>query len=283
MFKKIKIILEMIKFEHTIFALPFAFTGALLAAHGLPSWRTVLWITVAMVGARSAAMGFNRWADRKFDAENPRTKERALPRGLVTPRQVVIFTAVSSALLVFAAYMLNPLAFALSPLALLVVFFYSYTKRFTFLAHAFLGLGIAGAPLGAWIAVTGRFETPAFVLGAAVLFWLVGFDVLYALQDIDYDRRAGLHSIPQRFGINRSLWIARISHAFTMAALFWLSPLLSLGWLYLAGVFLSLALIVYEHSLVRKDDLSKLNFAFFNMNGYISVTIFLFTLLDVLI
>jgi 4-hydroxybenzoate polyprenyltransferase len=283
MFKKIKIILEMIKFEHTIFALPFAFTGALLAAHGLPSWRTVLWITVAMVGARSAAMGFNRWADRKLDAENPRTKERALPRGLVTPRQVVIFTAVSSALLVFAAYMLNPLAFALSPLALLVVFFYSYTKRFTFLAHAFLGLGIAGAPLGAWIAVTGRFETPAFVLGAAVLFWLVGFDVLYALQDIDYDRRAGLHSIPQRFGINRSLWIARISHAFTMAALFWLSPLLSLGWLYLAGVFLSLALIVYEHSLVRKDDLSKLNFAFFNMNGYISVTIFLFTLLDVLI
>ncbi len=283
MIKKIKIILEMIKFEHTIFALPFAFTGALLAAHGMPSGKTVLWITVAMVGARSAAMGFNRWADRKFDAENPRTRERALPKGLVTPGQVVVFTAVSSAVLVFAAYMLNPLAFALSPLALAVVFFYSYTKRFTFLAHAFLGLGIAGAPLGAWIAVTGRFEAPALVLGAAVLFWLVGFDVLYALQDIDYDRKAGLHSIPQRFGINRSLWIARISHGFTMAALFWLSSLLSLGWYYLAGVFLSLALIVYEHALVRKDDLSKLNFAFFNMNGYISVTIFLFTLLDVLI
>ena len=283
MLNKIKVILEMIKFEHTIFALPFAFTGALLAAQGIPSWNTVLWIIVAMVGARSAAMGFNRWADRKFDAENPRTKERALPQGLVSPRQVVLFTAVSSALLVFAAYMLNPLAFALSPVALGIVFFYSYTKRFTFLAHAFLGLGISGAPMGAWIAVTGRFEAPALVLGLAVLFWLLGFDVLYALQDIDYDDKAGLHSIPQRFGINRSLWISRISHAITMAMLFWLSSLLSLGWYYLAGVLVSLALIVYEHSLVRKDDLSKLNFAFFNMNGYISVTIFLFTLLDVLL
>jgi 4-hydroxybenzoate polyprenyltransferase len=283
MLKKIKILLEMIKFEHTIFALPFAFTGALLAAHEIPSWKTVLWIIVAMVGARSAAMGFNRWADRKFDAENPRTKERALPKGLVTSRQVVVFIAVASALLVFAAYMLNPLAFVLSPVALAVVFFYSYTKRFTFLSHAFLGLGISGAPLGAWIAVTGRFDTPAFVLSAAVLFWLLGFDVLYALQDIDFDSRAGLHSIPQQFGIGRSLWISRISHVITMVMLFWLSSLLSLGRYYRAGVLLSLALIVYEHSLVRKNDLSKLNFAFFNMNGYISVTIFLFTLLDILL
>jgi len=283
MIKKIKIILEMIKFEHTIFALPFAFTGALLAAQGVPNWRTVLWITAAMVGGRSAAMGFNRWADWRFDAENPRTKERALPKGLVTSRQVILFTALSSALLVFAAYMLNPLAFALSPVALAIVFFYSYTKRFTYLAHAFLGLGISGAPMGAWIAVTGRFDIPALVLGTAVLFWLLGFDVLYALQDIDFDRRAGLHSIPQRFGIGRSLWISRISHAITMTLLFWLSSLLSLGWYYRTGVFLSLALIVYEHSLVRKDDLSKLNFAFFNMNGYISVTIFLFTLLDILL
>ena len=280
MLKKIKIILEMIKFEHTIFALPFAFTGGLLAAHGIPSWKSILWITVAMVGARSAAMGFNRWADRKFDAENPRTKERALPKGLVSSQQVILFTSVSSALLIFAAYMLNPLAFALSPLALAIVFFYSYTKRFTFLAHAFLGLGISGAPMGAWIAVTGRFEAPALVLGAAVLFWLLGFDVLYALQDMDYDRSAGLHSIPQRFGIGRSLWISRISHAVTMVMLFWLSSLLSLGWYYRAGVLLSLALIVYEHALVRKQDLSKLDFAFFNMNGYISVTVFVFTLLD---
>ncbi|HSB34999.1 MAG TPA: UbiA-like polyprenyltransferase [Nitrospirota bacterium] len=282
-FRKIRIILEMIKFEHTVFALPFAFTGALLAARGVPSWGTILWITVSMVGARSAAMGFNRWADREIDAENPRTKTRALPQKLVSPGQVIVFIALSSSVLVFAAYKLNPLCFYLSPLALGIVFLYSYTKRFTFLAHAFLGLAISGAPLGAWIAVTGRFEAPAFVLALAVLFWLLGFDVLYALQDIDFDRKAGLHSIPQRFGIGRSLWISRLSHAVTMAALFWLAPLCSLGWLYIAGVLIALGLIIYEHSLVRENDLSKLDFAFFNMNGYISVTIFFFTLLDVLL
>jgi 4-hydroxybenzoate polyprenyltransferase len=282
MLNKIKIILEMIKFEHTVFALPFAFTGALLAANGLPSWSTLLWITVAMFGARSAAMGFNRWADRKFDAENPRTKERALPRGLVTPFQVVLFTAFSSAVLIFAAYMLNPLSFYLSPVALATVFFYSYTKRFTFLSHAFLGLAICLAPIGSWIAVSGEIASPALVLGGAVLFWLLGFDILYALQDIEFDQKTGLHSIPQRFGIRRALWISRAAHAITMAALFWLSSLLSLGWYYLAGVFIALCLIIYEHSLVKEDDLSKLDLAFFNMNGYISVTIFVFTLLDVL-
>ena len=283
MLDKLKIILEMIKFEHTIFALPFAFTGALLAARGIPSWGTILWITVAMVGARSAAMGFNRWADREIDAKNPRTNTRALPQRLVSPGQVIVFITVSSAVLVFAAYKLNPLCFYLSPLALGIVFLYSYTKRFTFLAHAFLGLAISGAPLGAWIAVTGRFEAPAFVLALAVLFWLVGFDVLYALQDIEFDRKAGLHSIPQRFGIGRSLWISRGSHAVTMAALFWLASLLSLGWYYRAGVFIALCLIIYEHALVKESDLSKLDIAFFNMNGYISVTIFFFTLLDVLL
>jgi 4-hydroxybenzoate polyprenyltransferase len=280
---KIKIILDMIKFEHTIFALPFAFTGALLAADGLPPWRTVLWIAAAMFGARSAAMGFNRWADRKFDAENPRTKNRALPMRLVTPMQVVIFTAASSALLLFSAWMLNPLSFYLSPVALAVVFFYSYTKRFTYLSHAFLGLAICLSPIGAWIAVTGKIEPPALVLGAAVLFWLLGFDVLYALQDMEFDRKAGLHSIPERFGIRRSLWISRVSHAVTMAALLWLSILLSLGWFYLAGVFLALCLIIYEHTLVKENDLSQLDLAFFNMNGYISVTVFLFTLMDRLV
>ena len=283
MIRRIKIILEMIKFEHTIFALPFAFTGALLALGGLPTWRQVFWIIVAMVGARSAAMGFNRWADRKIDAANPRTKTRALPLGLVTPAQVVLFIIVSSALLVLAAYMLNPLSFALSPLALAIVFFYSYTKRFTFLAHAFLGLAIAGAPMGAWIAVTGRFELPTLVLGLAVLFWLVGFDILYALQDMEFDRDAGLHSIPQRFGVRTSLRISRIAHALTMAGLFLLYELLPVGASYLVGVFVALGLIIYEHSLVRESDLSKLNMAFFNMNGYISVTIFLFTLIDVLV
>ncbi len=283
MWNKIKIILEMIKFEHTLFALPFAFTGALLAARGIPPGRTILWIIVAMVGARSAAMGFNRWADRKIDEENPRTKDRALPKGLVTPSQVIVFIVVSSAVLIFAASMLNPLSFYLSPVALAIVFFYSYTKRFTFLSHAFLGLGISGAPLGAWIAVTGKFELPAIVLGLAVLFWLLGFDVLYALQDLEFDRGKGLHSIPQRFGIRRSLWISRASHAVTMVALFWLAWLLSLGWLYITGVFVSLCLMVYEHTLVREDDLSKLDFAFFNMNANISIAIFCFTLLDVIL
>lgn len=283
MFKKIKIILEMIKFEHTIFALPFAFTGALLAAKGLPSVRTIFWITLAMAGARSAAMGFNRWADRRFDAENPRTKIRALPMGFVTPAQVIVFTAVSSFVLIAAAYQLNTLSFLLSPVALGVVFFYSYTKRFTFLSHAFLGLAIGLAPIGAWVAVSGRLQLPALVLGCAVLFWLLGFDVLYALQDLDFDRKAGLHSIPQRFGVRRSLRIARAAHAVTMAALFSLPFLLPLGWFYLAGILIALGLIVYEHTLVKENDLSKLNIAFFNMNGYISVTIFVFTLLDVLL
>ncbi len=283
MLNKIKIILEMIKFEHTIFALPFAFTGALLAARGVPAWSTVLWIVVAMVGARSAAMGFNRWADRAFDAENPRTTMRALPRGLVTPVQVILFTAVSSALLIYAAYRLNTLSFVLSPVALAIVFFYSYTKRFTFLSHAFLGLAICLAPIGSWIAVTGKIETPALVLGAAVLFWLLGFDVLYALQDMEFDRKAGLHSIPQQFGTGRSLWISRGSHAITMVALFWLYALLPLDGYYLIGVTIALGMIIYEHALVKEHDLSKLNMAFFNMNGYISVTIFVFTLLDVLL
>jgi len=283
MLKKIKIILEMIKFEHTIFALPFAFTGAVLAAKGLPTGRQILWIVAAMVGARSAAMGFNRWADRKFDAENPRTRERALPMGLVTPFQVILFTVLSSAVLVFAAYMLNPLSFYLSPLALAVVFFYSYTKRFTYLSHAFLGLAISGAPLGAWIAVAGALEPPALVLGAAVLFWLIGFDTLYALQDLDFDKKAGLYSIPRRFGVRGSLRISRAAHGVTIAALLALAFLCSLGPLYLTGVFIALAMLIYEHSLVKENDLSKLNIAFFNMNGYLSVAVFVFTLADVLV
>jgi len=280
---KIKILLEMIKFEHTIFALPFAFTGALLALDGLPSLEQVIWIIAAMVGARSAAMGFNRWADRDIDSENPRTKTRALPLGLVTPAQVLAFIIVSSGLLVLAAYMLNPLSFTLAPVALAIVFFYSYTKRFTFLSHAFLGLAISGAPMGAWIAVTGRFEFPALVLGAAVLFWLVGFDILYALQDLEFDRKAGLHSVPQRFGVRTSLLISRTAHLVTMLCLFWIDVLLPVGFLYLLGVLVATGLIIYEHSLVKESDLSKLNIAFFNMNGYISVTIFIFTLLDVLL
>jgi 4-hydroxybenzoate polyprenyltransferase len=283
MLKNIQIILEMIKFEHTIFALPFAFTAALMAANGMPSGKQIFWITVAMIGARSAAMGFNRWADRKIDAENPRTKTRALPQALVSPGQVIAFIIVSSVILILAAFMLNPLAFYLSPVALCLVFFYSYTKRFTFLSHAFLGLAISCAPLGAWIAVTGRFEAPGLVLGAAVFFWLLGFDVLYALQDMDFDKNAALHSIPQRFGIRYALWIARVSHALTILLLFWLASLLPLDGFYITGIIIALCLIIYEHALVKEYDLSRLNTAFFNMNGYISVTVFLFTLCDLLL
>jgi len=283
MLNRIRIILEMIKFEHTIFALPFAFTGALLALGGLPTGQQAFWIVMAMVGARSAAMGFNRWADRHIDAENPRTRTRALPAGLVTSGQVLLFIAVSAAVLVLAAYMLNPLAFALSPVALAIVFLYSYTKRFTFLSHAVLGLAISGAPLGAWIAVTGRIELPALVLALAVLFWLLGFDILYALQDLEFDRQKGLHSIPQRFGVRTSLRIARSAHALTMAGLTSLYVLLPVGMFYVIGVLIALGLIVYEHTLVKEGDLSKLDLAFFNMNGWISVTIFAFTLLDVLV
>jgi 4-hydroxybenzoate polyprenyltransferase len=282
MLKKIKIILEMIKFEHTIFALPFAFTGAVLAVDGLPPGRTVLWIVIAMVGARSAAMGFNRLVDRKIDAQNPRTKTRALPMGVVTPAQVLLFTIASSALLVGAAYQLNPLAFSLSPLALAIVFFYSYTKRFTFLSHAFLGLSLALAPIGAWIAVTGRLDPPALMLGGAVLFWLIGFDTLYALQDVEFDIKAGLHSIPRRFGVRNALWISRASHLITIAMLAWMSVLLPLGCLYMTGVAIAAMLLVYEHALVKENDLSRLDMAFFNMNGYLSVTVFAFTLLEVL-
>jgi len=282
MLKKIKIILEMIKFEHTIFALPFAFTGALLAAGGIPSGSAILWIVLAMVGARSAAMGFNRLVDRKIDAANPRTTVRALPAGLVSPGQVFFFIIASSALFVFSAFMLNRLTLLLSPVALAIVFFYSYTKRFTFLSHAFLGLSLALAPIGAWIAVRGRLDPAVLVLGSAVLFWLIGFDTLYALQDIEFDKKSGLHSIPQQFGIRNSLRIARLAHLVTILLLAWLSALLPLGWLYLTGVLISAAILVYEHSLVKENDLSKLDMAFFNMNGYLSVTIFIFTLLDVL-
>lgn len=283
MLKKVRIILDMIKFEHTVFALPFAFTGAVLAADGIPALRTILWIVVAMVGARSAAMGFNRWADRRIDARNPRTRTRALPLGLVSPGQVAVFTAASSALFVFAAYMLNPLCFALSPAALAIVFFYSYTKRFTYLSHAVLGLSLSLAPVGAWIAVRGRIDSPALVLGSAVLFWLVGFDTLYALQDVEFDRASGLHSIPQRFGVRRALRVARAAHAGTVLLLLALSAVLPLGCFYMTGVAAAAVILVYEHSLVKENDLSKLDVAFFNMNGYLSVAVFVFTVLDVFI
>jgi 4-hydroxybenzoate polyprenyltransferase len=277
-------VLEMIKFEHTLFALPFAFLGMLLAAGGWPSWRTVLWIVVAMVGARSAAMAFNRLADHRIDAANPRTAGRALPAGLVTPGSVAVFTAVCAAVLVLAAWELNPLAFYLSPVALGILFLYSYTKRFTWAAHLFLGLSLAGAPLGAWIAVRGDVQATPLVLAGVVLTWVAGFDVLYALQDLDFDVRAKLFSVPARFGVVGALWISGALHVLTLTLLALLPRVYpgGLGLGYWVGWTGCLLLIAYQHWVVRPGDLSRLNAAFFTANGALSVWLFAATALDIL-
>jgi len=283
--RTLKTLLEMIKFEHTLFALPFAFLGMILAAEGWPSWWTVLWIVAAMVGARSAAMGFNRLVDRRIDAANPRTASRALPAGLVSPAAAALFVAASAGLLVFAAWQLNPLALYLSPLALFILFLYSYTKRFTWAAHLVLGLSLAGAPLGAWIAVRGDLTATPLILAAVVLLWVAGFDVLYALQDIEFDRGAGLYSIPARFGVVGSLWISGLLHALMLGLLALLPAVYrgpSLGaayWIGWAGCFL---LILYQHWIVRPGDLSRLNAAFFTANGALSVWLFALTAVDIL-
>ncbi len=278
-------VLEMIKIEHTLFALPFAFLGMMLAAGSVPPWRTVLWIVVAMVGARSAAMGFNRLVDRRIDAANPRTAGRALPARLVTPVAVTAFVAASAALLVLAAWQLNPLALALSPLALLILFLYSYTKRFTWASHLILGLSLAGAPLGAWIAVRGDVRATPLILAGAVLTWVAGFDVLYALQDLDFDRRTGLYSIPARFGAKGALWISAVLHAGTLALLALLPRVYppGLGTWYWVGWTGCLLLLLYQHWVVRPGDLSRLNAAFFNANGALSVWLFAATALDILL
>ena len=278
-------VLEMIKFEHTLFALPFALLGMVLAAEGWPPWTTVGWIVAAMVGARSAAMGFNRLADRRLDAENPRTAGRHLPRGVVSPRVVALFVLASAALLVVAAWRLNPLAFALSPVALAIVLGYSYSKRFTWLSHLILGLGLSGAPLGAWIAVRGELAATPFVLAGAVLSWVAGFDVLYALQDEAHDRRTGLFSIPARFGAVPALWLSGVLHAATLAllaALPWVYPP-GLGAGYGLGWLGCLALLAYQHWVVRPGDLSRLDAAFFTANGALSLWLFAATAFDILL
>lgn len=262
---------RMVKLSHSVFALPFALAAALLAGGGRIAWRTLGLIVVAMVGARSAAMGFNRLADHAIDARNPRTAARELPRGVLTRAQVWLFVVLSAAALVAAAALLNPLCLALSPVALAVVFGYSYTKRFTSLAHVVLGLALAIAPVGAWLAVRGRFDATPLVIGGAVLFWVAGFDTIYSCQDAEFDRAASLHSLPARLGVARALSTARVFHATAaalLAAVFWLEPLHPL---YLAGVAAVAGGLAYEHTLVRADDLSRVNAAFFLVNGWISV------------
>jgi 4-hydroxybenzoate polyprenyltransferase len=280
---RLRTVLEMIKIEHTLFALPFAFLGMLLAARGIPPWRTVAWIAVAMVGARSAAMGFNRLVDRDIDAANPRTASRALPAGALTPGFVAGFVLAAAALLVVAAWRLNPLALALSPVALAVLFLYSYTKRFTALCHLVLGLALAGAPVGAWVAVRGDVAAAPLVLGGAVLLWVAGFDVLYALQDVGFDRGRGLHSIPARIGVRGALAVSALLHAGTLALLVLLPRVYApgLGTAYAVGVAGCAALLAWQHWIVRPGDLSRLDAAFFTANGVLAVWLFAATAVDV--
>ncbi|HKI12437.1 MAG TPA: UbiA-like polyprenyltransferase [Candidatus Acidoferrum sp.] len=277
---RIRTILEMIKFEHSLFALPFALTGALLAArakqHGWPTLRQILWIVIAMVAARSAAMTLNRIADLRYDKENPRTKMRALATGALSVSFAWMFTLAAVALFFVAAWQLNPLALKLAPLAMAILFFYSYTKRFTTWSHLFLGFALGISPAAAWIAITGSLDWRMLILCAAVTLWVGGFDVLYACQDIEFDKQAGLFSVPQRFGIAASLMIARIMHAGVVLLLIWVAASFGLPWPAWAGIVVVAALLGYEHSLVRANDLSKLNAAFFTVNGYISMLFLLF-------
>ena len=273
--KNTRLTLEMIKIEHTLFALPFAFLGAVLGANGLPTLRQMVWIVVAMVGARSAAMAFNRLADRKIDARNPRTAMRALPAGSLSVGFVWLFTIVSSLLFLIAATMLNRLTLILAPVALASIFLYSFTKRWTQFSHIVLGWCLSIAPTGAWIAVRGQIGSPVpLLLSLVVLLWTAGFDVLYACQDYEVDRAQGLHSIPAKFGIERALWISRGLHALAFLSLTWLYLLAGLGPLALAGVVITGALLLYQHRLVRADDLSRLNAAFFTTNAFVSVILF---------
>ena len=272
---KLKTTLEMIKFEHTLFALPFAFLGAVLAAEGLPSWWQILWITIAMFGARSAAMTFNRIIDRKFDAANPRTANRELPSGKLSVSFAWAFFVFAVILFEIAAFSLNWLTFALSPVALLSVLGYSYAKRFTSFAHLILGWALAISPTAAWIAVRGAIDSEIpILLSLLVMMWTAGFDVLYACQDYEYDRKAGLRSIPARFGIKNSLWIARLFHFQAFVVLLLLYLVTGLGWLALVGVAAVGALLVYQHTLVKPNDLSRMNAAFFTTNAFVSVILF---------
>jgi 4-hydroxybenzoate polyprenyltransferase len=284
--EKLSQLLVMIKFSHTIFAFPFALMGvvlAALAAGSAPTLGQLFWICLAMIGARSGAMGLNRIIDARLDAVNPRTAERHIPTGKVSRTEAWLLVAGSFALLLLAAWMLNPLCFKLAPLVLLVLFLYSWCKRFTAYAHIVLGLCLAAAPVGAYIALLGTVSWQVVVLGLAVLFWVAGFDIFYALQDLEHDRQVGLHSIPVKLGAEKAIQLVRAFHVVMILLLLVLLVGTPLGWIYFFGVLVVAGLLGYEHLLVKADDLSRLDAAFFNMNGYISVTIFLFTLVDALV
>jgi 4-hydroxybenzoate polyprenyltransferase len=287
MIKKIGVLYEAIKFEHTIFALPFAYLGMVLAARGLPTAWQVIWITLAMVGARSFAMALNRLIDASQDALNPRTFNRALPKRLLKPIEMLLFALASLALFAFSAWELNPLCLLLLPVALVFLVGYPYTKRFTWLCHLVLGLADGIAPVGGWIAVNPTISVanllPPLLLGLAVAAWVGGFDLIYSCQDLDFDHQTGLHSIPVRFGVATALTLSTLTHILTIALLLIVGILLHLGLIYWAGLLIAAVLLAYEHRLVSPTDLSKLNVAFFNMNGYIAVVVFLCTFLAIFI
>src|SRR5579885_994108 len=287
-FHALRVYLEMIKFEHSIFALPFAMIGMMWAsrfkfATAWPGWWIFIWIVVAMVSCRSAAMAFNRIADRNIDADNPRTKMRALPAGLLSLRQANIFFYASCLIFFVAAGMLNRLALELSPIALGVTLFYSFTKRFTWLCHFVLGLSLGIAPAAAWIATTGTLHPAIVAIAGAVTLWTSGFDILYALQDVDFDRTHRLRSLPEKVGVKNALWISRLCHVCAVACLAWGGELVRAGMIYFVGVGFAACLLAYEQSLVKSDDLSRINLAFFTLNGFVSIGVFAFALVDQLI
>ncbi|NWF76179.1 MAG: UbiA family prenyltransferase [Nitrospirae bacterium] len=280
---KINIYLEMIKFQHSIFALPFAYLGAFLAGMKVPEPLTLLWITIAMVGARSFAMALNRLVDIEIDRKNPRTSNRALPKGLLTVSNAVFFSLISLGIFLLAVYNLAPICRYLWPLVVIPFVIYPYTKRFTFLSHFILGFCLGLAPIGSWIAITNTFSFEPFIIGMAVLCWVAGFDIFYAIQDIEFDRKQGLYSIPAKFGITKSLTFTKVLHTVSVAMLIWLGIRLKLGVFYFAGVTLTAVLLAYENSLIKPNDLSKLNMAFFTMNGVISILMFCFVAIEVII
>jgi 4-hydroxybenzoate polyprenyltransferase len=284
---KLKIFLEMIKFEHTVFALPFAFLGAILGAvsvfERMPTMHEIFWIIIAMIGARTAAMGLNRLIDRAIDAKNPRTANRAIPAGKISSKEVIVYIIISFALLFIAASQLSPLAMKLLPIAVFFTVFYSYTKRFTWLCHVVLGITLGLAPLGGWVAITGQIDWTAMILYTSVVFWSAGFDIIYACQDYEFDKREGLYSIPARFGIAKALGIAKLFHvipALGFTSLLWLTEL---RWLYGIGVVIALVILFYQHRLVTPTNLSRLDTAFFTMNGTLSVVVFAFGLADLVV
>lgn len=282
---RFRLFLGMIKFEHTIFALPYAYIGMIMASfykNGTwPGWATFIWITLAMVGARSAAMALNRLIDKQIDAKNPRTADRELPRGAITDRETMLFIIGSFALLGVSAWMLNPLCFILMPVAVAVLVLYPYTKRFTWTCHIVLGIADGLAPLGAWIAVTGRFDAPGLILAGAVAAWIAAFDIIYACQDVEFDRNEGLHSIPSRFGVAGGLWLSRILDVVTIVLFLMLPHYVDLGLIYYVGVTAVACLLVYEHMIISPKDMSRIDLAFFKVNSVVATVAFLFTFTDI--